>query len=130
MHAAAALANRFAAEASLTAGLVEALNALCRGRWTLMEVCGGQTHTFVRSGLDQLLPAGLELIHGPGCPVCVTPVAVLDQALELARRPEVILCSYGDMLRVPGSASAATVNGVAAGRAASPAPGGVPGGGL
>jgi hydrogenase expression/formation protein HypD len=111
MHAAAALANRFAAEASLTAGLVEALNALCRGRWTLMEVCGGQTHTFVRSGLDQLLPAGLELIHGPGCPVCVTPVAVLDQALELARRPEVILCSYGDMLRVPGSASASTVDG-------------------
>jgi hydrogenase expression/formation protein HypD len=111
MHAAAAPANRFAAEASQTAGLVEALNALCSGPWTLMDVCGGQTHTFVRSGLDQLLPPGLELIHGPGCPVCVTPVAVLDQALELARRPEVILCSYGDMLRVPGSASVAPADG-------------------
>ncbi len=104
-NAAAAPANHSADEAAQTAGLVRELNALCSGPWTLMEVCGGQTHTFVRTGLDQLLPAGLELIHGPGCPVCVTPVAVLDRALELARRPEVILCSYGDMLRVPGSAT-------------------------
>ncbi len=71
--------------------------------WTLMEVCGGQTHALLRHGLDQLLPEGLELIHGPGCPVCVTPAATIDRALELAARPEVILCSYGDMLRVPGS---------------------------
>ena len=71
--------------------------------WTLMEVCGGQTHAIVRWGLDQLLPQGVRLIHGPGCPVCVTPARTIDAALELARRPEVILCSYGDMLRVPGS---------------------------
>ena len=75
-----------------------------------MEVCGGQTHAIVRSGLDRLLPAGLTLIHGPGCPVCVTPVAVLDGALQLARRPEVILCSYGDMLRVPGSGNGVVVD--------------------
>jgi hydrogenase expression/formation protein HypD len=68
-----------------------------------MEVCGGQTHAIVRWGLDQLLPPDLRLIHGPGCPVCVTPAATIDAALALARRPEVILCSYGDMLRVPGS---------------------------
>jgi hydrogenase expression/formation protein HypD len=73
--------------------------------WTLMEVCGGQTHAIVRWGLDQLLPQGVRLIHGPGCPVCVTPAATIDAALALARRPEVILCSYGDMLRVPGSRS-------------------------
>jgi hydrogenase expression/formation protein HypD len=71
--------------------------------WSLMEVCGGQTHAIVRWGLDQLLPPGMRLLHGPGCPVCVTPAATIDAALELARRPEVILCSYGDMLRVPGS---------------------------
>ena len=71
-----------------------------------MEVCGGQTHAILRWGLDQLLPPSLRLIHGPGCPVCVTPVATLDAALALARRPEVILCSYGDMLRVPGSGAA------------------------
>ena len=71
--------------------------------WTLMEVCGGQTHAIVRWGLDQLLPPGLRLIHGPGCPVCVTPAETLDAALQLAHHPDVILCSYGDMLRVPGS---------------------------
>ena len=67
-----------------------------------MEVCGGQTHAIVRWGLEQLLPAGLRLIHGPGCPVCVTPAATIDQALALAADSGVILCSYGDMLRVPG----------------------------
>lgn len=66
-----------------------------------MEVCGGQTHAILRSGLDQRLPPGMALIHGPGCPVCVTPLAVLEAALALARCPEVILCTYGDMLRVP-----------------------------
>ncbi len=72
--------------------------------WTLMEVCGGQTHAIVRFGLDELLPKELTLVHGPGCPVCVTPVAIIDQALAIAARPEVTFCSFGDMLRVPGSA--------------------------
>jgi hydrogenase expression/formation protein HypD len=71
--------------------------------WAIMEVCGGQTHAIVRHGLDEILPAEVELIHGPGCPVCVTPVEVLDRAHAIARRPEVIFCSFGDMLRVPGS---------------------------
>jgi hydrogenase expression/formation protein HypD len=71
--------------------------------WTLMEVCGGQTHALLRHGLDQLLPPEIQLIHGPGCPVCVTATARIDQAMALANQPEVILCSYGDMLRVPGS---------------------------
>jgi hydrogenase expression/formation protein HypD len=82
------------------------LAAVTTRPWTLMEVCGGQTHAIVRWGLDQLLPPGLRLIHGPGCPVCVTPIAKLDAAHELARRPGMILCSYGDMLRVPGSGGA------------------------
>jgi hydrogenase expression/formation protein HypD len=73
--------------------------------WTLMEVCGGQTHAIVKHGLDRLLPPSLSLIHGPGCPVCVTPMHVIDQALTIAQRPEVIFCSFGDMLRVPGSQS-------------------------
>jgi hydrogenase expression/formation protein HypD len=72
--------------------------------WTIMEVCGGQTHAIVRFGIDQLLPAQLSLVHGPGCPVCVTPVEVVDKALEIAATPGVIFCSFGDMLRVPGSA--------------------------
>lgn len=72
-------------------------------RWVLMEICGGQTHTIVKYGLDQLLPELITLVHGPGCPVCVTPVETIDQAVALASRPEVIFCSYGDMLRVPGS---------------------------
>jgi hydrogenase expression/formation protein HypD len=71
--------------------------------WTLMEVCGGQTHTLIRQGIDQLLPAGLELVHGPGCPVCVTPLALIDEAIAIAKRPDAIVCSFGDMLRVPGS---------------------------
>ena len=71
--------------------------------WAMMEVCGGQTHTIIRHGLDQLLPDGIELIHGPGCPVCVTPLEMIDKALEIAARPDVIFCSFGDMLRVPGS---------------------------
>ena len=71
--------------------------------WVLMEVCGGQTHSIIRNGIDQLLPAKIELIHGPGCPVCVTPLDVIDQALAIAALPGVIFCSFGDMLRVPGS---------------------------
>lgn len=71
--------------------------------WRLMEVCGGQTHSILRHGLDQLLPKEIELIHGPGCPVCVTPIETIDRALAIASRPGTILCSFGDMLRVPGS---------------------------
>jgi hydrogenase expression/formation protein HypD len=71
--------------------------------WSLMEVCGGQTHAIVKFGLDELLPRQITLIHGPGCPVCVTPVELIDKALEIAARPEVIFCSFGDMLRVPGA---------------------------
>ncbi len=73
--------------------------------WVLMEICGGQTHTIMRYGIDELLPRGIELVHGPGCPVCVTPLETVDKAIELALRPDVILVSYGDMLRVPGSHS-------------------------
>ncbi len=71
--------------------------------WSLMEVCGGQTHTLIRSGIDRLLPETISLIHGPGCPVCVTPLELIDRALAIARLPEVIFTSFGDMLRVPGS---------------------------
>ncbi len=71
--------------------------------WTLMEVCGGQTHSIIKSGLDRLLPEQISLIHGPGCPVCVTPLELVDKAIALASKPEVIFTSYGDMLRVPGS---------------------------
>ena len=70
--------------------------------WTLMEICGGQTHSIVKFGLDELLPPGLTLVHGPGCPVCVTPVELIEAAVALAQRPGVTLCSFGDMLRVPG----------------------------
>jgi hydrogenase expression/formation protein HypD len=73
--------------------------------WVLMEICGGQTHTIMRYGLDQLIPSEIQLVHGPGCPVCVTPLEMIDKAIALASRPEVIFVSYGDMLRVPGSHS-------------------------
>ena len=71
--------------------------------WTIMEICGGQTHAILRYGLDQILPPEIELVHGPGCPVCVTSLELVDKALEIAAQPEVIFTSYGDMLRVPGS---------------------------
>jgi hydrogenase expression/formation protein HypD len=71
--------------------------------WVIMEVCGGQTHAIVRSGLEQLLPPEIRLVHGPGCPVCVTPLETIDRAIAIAMRPEVTFCSFGDMLRVPGS---------------------------
>lgn len=71
--------------------------------WTLMEVCGGQTHAIVKFGIDQLLPKEVRLVHGPGCPVCVTPLELIDKAIQIASRPGVIFCSFGDMLRVPGS---------------------------
>src|SRR3989338_8003288 len=71
--------------------------------WVLMEVCGGQTHAIVKFGIDALLPKSIELIHGPGCPVCVTPLELIDKAIAIASREDVIFCSFGDMLRVPGS---------------------------
>jgi len=83
--------------------LAEALARTVTRPWTLMEVCGGQTHSIVRYGLDRLLPPGLELVHGPGCPVCVTPLEMIDRAHAIAARPGVTFCSFGDMLRVPGS---------------------------
>jgi hydrogenase expression/formation protein HypD len=73
--------------------------------WAIMEVCGGQTHSIIRNGIDQLLPPEIELIHGPGCPVCVTPLEIIDKALAIAAQPGVIFCSFGDMLRVPGSSA-------------------------
>ena len=73
--------------------------------WVLMEICGGQTHTLMRYGIDELLPPQLELVHGPGCPVCVTPLEIIDKAVAIAAMPGVTLVSYGDMLRVPGSTS-------------------------
>jgi len=71
--------------------------------WTLMEICGGQTHTLIKSGIDRMLPPEITLVHGPGCPVCVTPLVEIDRALAIASRPDVVFTSFGDMLRVPGS---------------------------
>jgi hydrogenase expression/formation protein HypD len=81
----------------------EAIARITTRPWKIMEVCGGQTHAIVRYGIDQLLPPEITLIHGPGCPVCVTPVDYVDKAIAIAERPGAILCSFGDMLRVPGS---------------------------
>ncbi len=86
-------------------GLAAEIRERVTRHWVLMEICGGQTHTIMRYGLDELLPADVELVHGPGCPVCVTPVETIDRALQLAAHPDVTLVSYGDMLRVPGSGS-------------------------
>jgi hydrogenase expression/formation protein HypD len=89
--------------APLVKGVIEEIRRTVTRPWTLMEICGGQTHAIVRHGIDQLLPTEIELVHGPGCPVCVTPLELIDKALEIASQPNVIFCSYGDMLRVPGS---------------------------
>jgi hydrogenase expression/formation protein HypD len=85
--------------------LLDQISATATRRWAIMEVCGGQTHSIIRHGIDQLLPDQIEMIHGPGCPVCVTPLEIIDKALAIAARPGVIFCSFGDMLRVPGSSS-------------------------
>jgi hydrogenase expression/formation protein HypD len=87
----------------LAGKLIDQIRAATTRRWAIMEVCGGQTHSIIRHGIDQLLPDEIEMIHGPGCPVCVTPLEMIDKALEIASRPDVIFCSFGDMLRVPGS---------------------------
>lgn len=83
--------------------LLDDIHGITTKPWAIMEVCGGQTHSIIRNGIDQLLPPQIELIHGPGCPVCVTPLAIIDKALAIAAQPDVIFCSFGDMLRVPGS---------------------------
>ena len=83
--------------------LVDRITRRATRTWTIMEVCGGQTHSIIRNGIDQLLGDAVEFIHGPGCPVCVTPLEMIDRALEIAARENVIFCSFGDMLRVPGS---------------------------
>ncbi|MES2390520.1 MAG: hydrogenase formation protein HypD [Acidobacteriota bacterium] len=90
-------------DGGVAAKLVEEIKRVQSKPWVIMEVCGGQTHSIVKNGLDHLLPPGIELVHGPGCPVCVTPLEMIDKAHAIARRPEVIFCSFGDMLRVPGS---------------------------
>jgi len=89
-------------DASTAAGYAAALRRITTRPWTLMEVCGGQTHAIVKFGVDELLPPAVTLVHGPGCPVCVTPLELIEQALDIAARPDVIFCSFGDMLRVPG----------------------------
>ncbi len=90
-------------DSDVVARLAAGIRRTATRPWTLMEICGGQTHSIVKNGLEALLPPGIELVHGPGCPVCVTPAELIDAAVALAARPEVIFTSYGDMLRVPGS---------------------------
>lgn len=90
-------------DAELVRGVLAEIKRTVTQPWVIMEICGGQTHAIVRHGLDQLLPSEIELVHGPGCPVCVTPLALIDKALAIASQPNVIFTSYGDMLRVPGS---------------------------
>jgi hydrogenase expression/formation protein HypD len=83
--------------------LIKEIHSVVTRSWTIMEICGGQTHTIVKSGIDDLLPSSLTLVHGPGCPVCVTPLELIDKAVDIASRLDVIFTSFGDMLRVPGS---------------------------
>src|SRR3954466_2524318 len=90
-------------DAAAAAEYAKAIRRMTKRPWTIMEICGGQTHTIVKYGIDELLPREIELVHGPGCPVCVTPLEMIDKAIAIASRPKVIFCSFGDMLRVPGS---------------------------
>ena len=85
--------------------LVRAIERLVSHPWTIMEICGGQTHNLIKFGIDRLLPPSITLVHGPGCPVCVTPLELIDKAIRIAQQPNVIFTSFGDMLRVPGSTS-------------------------
>jgi len=87
----------------LVRALADQLKRVVTRPWTIMEICGGQTHAIVRFGIDELIPPSVTLVHGPGCPVCVTPLELIDKALAIAARPNVTFCSFGDMLRVPGS---------------------------
>ena len=90
-------------DSDIVQGLITEITRTASNEWVLMEICGGQTHSIMRYGLDQLLPDNIELVHGPGCPVCVTSLELVDKALRIASMPDVIFTSYGDMLRVPGS---------------------------
>jgi hydrogenase expression/formation protein HypD len=90
-------------DGQLVRGVMEEVRRITTRPWVIMEICGGQTHAILHYGLDQLLPPEIELVHGPGCPVCVTSLELIDKALEIAAQPDVIFTSYGDMLRVPGS---------------------------
>lgn len=92
-------------DADLTKKLLARIHSTVHHRWVIMEICGGQTHSIMQHGIDQLLPEQIELVHGPGCPVCVTPLELIDKAIAIAALPDVIFCSFGDMLRVPGSSS-------------------------
>jgi hydrogenase expression/formation protein HypD len=92
-------------DAKIARALLAALARKTTRPWVLMEICGGQTHTLMRYGIDTLIPSQIELVHGPGCPVCVTPLEVVEKAIQIASQPDVIFVSYGDMLRVPGSAT-------------------------
>src|SRR5690606_10893168 len=83
--------------------LADAIARATTRPWTIMEVCGGQTHTIVKYGIDEVLPPGIELVHGPGCPVCVTSLEMIDRARAAASRSGVTFCSFGDMLHIPGS---------------------------
>jgi hydrogenase expression/formation protein HypD len=83
--------------------ILDEIHVVTTQPWVIMEICGGQTHSIIRNGIDQVLPKEIELVHGPGCPVCVTPLEIIDRAIEIAGRPDVIFTSFGDMLRVPGS---------------------------
>jgi hydrogenase expression/formation protein HypD len=91
-------------DATTAQDCAQAIARITTRPWTIMEICGGQTHAIVKFGIDELLPDNITLIHGPGCPVCVTPIALIDQAIVIASQPNVIFCSFGDMLRVPGTA--------------------------
>ena len=91
------------ADPTMARSLLDEIKRVAKRPWAVMEVCGGQTHSIIRNGIDQLLPDVVELVHGPGCPVCVTGLSAIDKALDIASRPEVIFCSFGDMVRVPGS---------------------------
>lgn len=93
------------ADPALARRILADIHATSTQPWTIMEVCGGQTNAILRNGIDQLLPDTIELVHGPGCPVCVTPLELIDRALAIAALPNTIFCSFGDMLRVPGSSS-------------------------
>src|SRR5438270_8810874 len=90
-------------DAAAARKLADAIARAATRPWVLMEVCGGQTHTIVKYGIDRMLPPHVELVHGPGCPVCVTSLEMIDRAHAIASRPDVKFCSFGDMLRVPGS---------------------------
>jgi hydrogenase expression/formation protein HypD len=88
---------------AIAQALAREIHAATTRPWKIMEICGGQTHSIIKNGIDQMLPAAIEMVHGPGCPVCVTPLELIDKALAIAAKPGVIFCSFGDMLRVPGT---------------------------